>query len=184
MREIDKTEFENVYKIMKKDFFSGELKPIEEIINSFDEGRYRCFVYEREDRILGYATLVKGDNPNIALLDYFAIDESVRGKGFGSKFISDLFDKGFFDIILIEVESVDDSIDNNDFLNRKKRIKFYKNNGAKFVEGTVYLSGHKYGVMAFVKDRYIDIDAEKEIDAIYRLNLSNIIYRKFVKVGE
>ena len=115
-----------------RDFPSDELKPfsmIEELMNS---GCYECCgFYEKEsDELRAYAFMMADTDTNMLLLDYFAVCEEVREKGYGSAVIELLKEDYIkWDGMIFEVEDDDTAETEEEKRIRQRRIAFYERNG-------------------------------------------------------
>ena len=93
---------------MKEDFPPSELRPWSSMRTLTEQGSYLCFGFQEGGRILAYAAFARC--PGAALLDYYAVDSALRGRGIGQKFLRGLrrfsqeLDAPF---VLVEVESVE-----------------------------------------------------------------------------
>ena len=69
-----------------RDFPPDELKPFSLIGKLMDSGCYECcgFYDKENDDLCAYAFMMADADTNMLLLDYFAVCEEVRQKGYGS----------------------------------------------------------------------------------------------------
>lgn len=81
--------------------------------------RYRLIPYYKDDHMLAFLSLWNLDA--FVFVEHFAVKESFRGNGYGSKIIDDI-KKQFGKIIVLEVEPPVDVI-------TRRRIKFYERLG-------------------------------------------------------
>lgn len=137
----------NVYKtpymkqlksLYKSSFPAAEKKPFWLIRKKCHEGIMEMFaIVDRENTFAGLAIFIY--YKDMVLLDYFAIEPSLRGMGKGSEaleLIKQKFtDKRFF----LEIESVYE--DCPDLKNRQNRRKFYLANGMQSQNYLVLLFG-------------------------------------------
>ena len=83
------------------------------------------WMLEDEGEFIGLAITMNG--PDLVLLDYFAIDESKRGNGYGAKALK-LLQEIYADYrFFLEIERIDVEADNIE--ERKRRKSFYLKNG-------------------------------------------------------
>ena len=114
---------------MQTDFPANEIKPLSLILTLSDQGVYPCFGLFENDIPCGYAFCCKSKDNNLLLLDYLAIQREYRSRGFGSIFLTYLKETCIeFDGIIIEVESTEGDIPDEELLTRKRRIAFYEKN--------------------------------------------------------
>ncbi|MGE4353079.1 MAG: GNAT family N-acetyltransferase [Oscillospiraceae bacterium] len=114
---------------MQYDFHPSEIKSPELIQRRIAEGRYFARGLFEDDKLLVYAFFVKTEK--YLLLDYLAVDRSVRGKGFGSlvlRYIAQM-PEAQERILILEVEDPDFSENERDRIRRIRRIGFYRHNG-------------------------------------------------------
>ena len=153
---------------MINDFPEEELKPFQMIEELIKADKSVALGYYDNDVLKGYATILfAGKN---LLLDYFAIISSYRGKGYGTRFLSELKeyfkDYGF---LLIESE-------NNNSETARKRIEFYKRCGCKDSK----LRGRLYFVeYAFL---YLELSGSCSSENVEEeiLNIYKIIYPHYL----
>ena len=89
-RRIEKLSIEDGKKIyyerLVKDFPACEVKPWEKIERFSKDGLYEMFGMWEEDVLLAYAFVSMDESKNHLLMDYFAVNEDYRGKGYGQYF--------------------------------------------------------------------------------------------------
>lgn len=117
--------WKEIHKLYEAAFPSYEKKPFWLIRLKNKQGRADVWHLEDEGKFIGLAITMS--SPELVLLDYFAIDESLRGKGFGSESLKALQkqyeDRHFF----LEIESIYDECPNVE--QRLRRKQFYLKNG-------------------------------------------------------
>ncbi|MGY3765200.1 GNAT family N-acetyltransferase [Vagococcus vulneris] len=129
-RQIDFNEFKKLYQEhMIYDFPADELKTLAMYERLFMEDVYTCYVYEKEQKLLGYACFV-WKNQQYQLLDYFAVNRNFRGSGVGSEMLSWIQSKPIADVIILECEDPDFADSEQEKKVREDRIRFYLKNGA------------------------------------------------------
>lgn len=163
---------------MQQDFPPSELRPFSSMEYLTERGLYRGYVSRENTRQLGYALFVF--NQGAALLDYYAVNSSLRGQGIGSKFLSSLRElSGEFGapFILIEVESVESAETPEQIEERERRIRFYKHCGCVATKVYSFLFGVEYQIM--ILPLSADLPANNEVlsalEGIYRLIVPPII---------
>ncbi|QIK69354.1 GNAT family N-acetyltransferase [Erysipelothrix sp. HDW6C] len=126
IKKIAFQDFSQLYKNrMKHDFPTNELRPLFAIKRMFRKGIYTCYVMREGGETLGYACLIFDKQTNVALLDYYAVTQTRRGEGLGSKFLSLLKPKLTVKGLIIEVEKPDCADTEAEATTRRKRIEFY-----------------------------------------------------------
>lgn len=115
-----------------RDFPSNELKPFPRIELLVNSGCYECcgFYDKTDDSLCAYAFMMADKETNMLLLDYFAVCEEVREKGYGSIALELLkADYMNWKGMLFEVEDDDAAENEEERLLRRRRISFYERNG-------------------------------------------------------
>ncbi len=173
---IDFSTIETIYNTrMKKDFIAEELKPLDSIIRSWKSGAYVCYGFFDCDEIVGYAFFVR--NGNDYLLDYFAIAEQCRDKGYGSIFLRQLAEHfQSAGSIIVEVEDPEKAEDDITRKQRKRRLEFYLRNGYQKTEVTSTVFGVNYRILEIPTSVKHDTN---ELRTIYREIYRSILPAQF-----
>lgn len=140
-------EISNLKKFYERDFPATERKPLRVLKNAIKKGTMDCLVY-RDDGVKAYSFNMVGNRYNAVLIDYLAVDSSVRGEGHGSKFLSEFH--GFYKDksgIFIEIEMRGEGKNESENIIREKRYAFYKKNGFIETDIFIYLMGEKMEIM-------------------------------------
>ena len=120
-----KPEIPAIFALYRAAFPRSERKPFSVIRRMARAGRADLWTIRYNGRFAGLAATVNGQE-NI-LLDYFAVRETLRGRGVGSAALQRLMehysDRGFF----VEIESTFEPSENPE--ERQKRKEFYVNCG-------------------------------------------------------
>lgn len=130
---LDRGQIQQIYRTMLvHDFPAEEVKPLETILQRVKEHQYICFGLFDELKVISYAFISFGQNTDAALLDYLAVYDPYRGKGFGSRILTEIQKYfGFVKnkkIMIVEAESVESAEDLKTTRIRENRIRFYKKN--------------------------------------------------------
>jgi len=80
-----------------------------------------------DEKFVGLAYIIHNDN--LAYLFYLAVDDTLRGKGYGSLILSALKERYSDKNLFLALEEADDTAPNAE--QRKNRRKFYEKNGFK-----------------------------------------------------
>ncbi|MDO5042614.1 MAG: GNAT family N-acetyltransferase [Slackia sp.] len=100
--------------------------------------------YYDQDVFCGFANLVKSDDA--VYIYYLAVDENLRGKGYGGQILDDLKRRHAGKTIALDIEATDPSADNP--RQRAARRAFYLNNG--FVSsGYGFKDGGLFEILVF-----------------------------------
>ena len=121
IQSVDSKQFTSFYARMGEEFPPSEMKPMETFVDLLNAGKYRCFGYYENDRMVGYAMGLLASN-DILWLDYLHIFKENQSKGYGSRLLKSLLDEIAINGILLETEAPDCS-DYNEIKNR--RLRFY-----------------------------------------------------------
>lgn len=131
IRKLEKEEISHIYgKHLVYDFPKGEVKPLDVILNAYDEEKYFAYGMFEQGKFAAYAFLMDIQPESIYLLDYFAVVSEMRADGYGSIFLKELkqiCDKDEKRLVL-EVENPDYEDDSDLREMMKKRIAFYEKN--------------------------------------------------------
>lgn len=139
--EVKKLQTEEIsewyYGCLLKDFPENEAKPLDNIVELVNSGRYDIYVYYDGNEVCGYATIWKRPGFVTFLLDYLGVPSALRNRGIGRDILADMrerlvHEEGRSNIsMILESETpMDDGNPENEI--RKRRTGFYKRNG--FVE--------------------------------------------------
>ena len=169
------TQLESVKSLYLRAFPKNERKPFEIILEKQDKGYVEILVIEDNNaNFMGFAITVTFSK--LVLLDYFAIEENMRGKGIGSKIFTTLKkqyqDKKFF----LEIEST--KITSSNKKERIFRKKFYEQCGMIIMPFGVNLFGVEMEILSAgltinyneYYSLYLNVFGQKAANNIYCLN--------------
>ena len=114
------------------------------------------------------------NGPDLVLLDYFAIDDSKRGKGYGSKALKLLQERYAGYRFFLEIERTDVEADNIE--ERKRRKSFYLQNGMTELSVHAVLFGVKMELLGY----QCEVNFE-EYRNLYVSNYGNLTKKNVVK---
>ena len=118
-------EWLQVYRLYRQAFPRSEQKPFFLILKMSKTGKTDAWCILEDRRLQGFATTINGEEA--VLLDYLAVSQKARGRGFGSKAVAEMLshyaDKGFF----VEIESAFEP--GEDLEMRQSRRRFYLSAG-------------------------------------------------------
>ena len=180
-----------------QDFPSDELKPfsmIEKLWNNrcyFGYGFYETDgnnetteIKSSEPVLRAYAFLVADDSTNMLLLDYFAVCEESREKGYGSYALSLLKENCMdFGGILFEVEDDTCTEDEEEKVIRRRRIAFYEKCGVIMTDTKSHVFGVDYKLMVMPladKDSVRQID--EKLTSMYKLMLPKSVFESVFRL--
>ena len=161
IRFMTKQELRDIYQdYMMNDFPDDERKPLNVIESRFKKNQNYCLVYFEEDVIKGYAILETGQKS--LLMDYFAVIESYRNQGIGTKFLCEM--KEYFreyDALFVESECAYDEIS-------QKRLDFYQKAGFVISGLQVHLYHVDYELMVLpLKADVVPLEVRRMMEEIY-----------------
>ncbi len=171
------------YSNMTEDFPLNELKPLVSIEKSLETGIYECYGFFNASSTLGYAFFVK--NGRSYLLDYFAITEANRNKGYGSVFLNRLSAKlTDADCVICEVEDPDKSESDRIRIRRKRRLDFYLQNGFRQTSVTSRVFDVSFRILVLSKSKSFKNDEiAGEYSKIYERILPDFFFKTCFSVG-
>ncbi len=119
------SQWQNIYRLYKSAFPKCERKPFPLIWLIHKKGNADVWVLEANGGFAGFAiTLNLGD---LVLLDYFAVADAHRSKGYGSQALRQLQERYRDRRFFLEIESVYHVSEN--LPERRRRKRFYLRNG-------------------------------------------------------
>lgn len=182
IRRLERNMLENVYSLMKNDFLSDELKPLELIKKYIKNGICSIYGFYEDNKLVSYMDVIFSSTS--ALIDYFAVVEQYRCTGVGGSSIFSLkHELKDLDFILAEVEAEQQAKTDGDLKTIKRRIAFYEKNGFYLTGNRISLFGHKYNIMALpIKTKPNKETALERLFEIYRLMFSKEIINKHVSI--
>lgn len=138
-------DWKNIKKLYKTAFPRYERKPIFIIKHTHKKGSTDIWLIEENGDFLGF--MITLNSNKLILLDYFAIIPEMRGKGIGAEALKILQEKYSEKKLFLETESVCTDAPNME--ERRKRKRFYLNNGMTETGITVSLFGTEMEVLSF-----------------------------------
>ena len=125
-------------------FPKNERRSFPELVeNRFGSTEVFCF-YD-EETFVGMACLL--NTPTISHIIYFAVDESLRGRGYGSKALELLYKRKPDKKIMVDIEVPDERAGNAE--QRSKRKKFYLRAGYKETPVKYEWRNEDYEILSF-----------------------------------
>ena len=187
IREISREALKPIYDDhMVQDFPADELKPWPAIAALYDLGVYRSYgLYEGEE-LLAYACLTRQKDEAWLLLDYYAVCAAYRSQGYGSQFLTKLWQslrdtQGIF----VEIELVESAKDEAERQIRLRRRQFYLRNGLTATQMRTRLFGVDYEMlfMPCAGPKLDDQALLDELRKIYQTILPPQAFDKFVQLS-
>lgn len=128
--EVGNKHYDKVNKLIHNAFPPEELLPME-ILNERAQldNFYFLAIYDN-DLFVGMTYVMTNDTDSICYIFFLAIDEQLRGQGYGSKVLENIKTKyNFVKSLILLIEEVDEKYDN--YKQRASRLNFYERNGFK-----------------------------------------------------
>ncbi len=173
MKKSKKSDYKTVKKLYFSAFPKKERQPYFIMKRAAENGKGDFYIAKKNDDFVGFAYVIPYED--MAYLNYFAVNEKIRGKGYGSEILTELKKiyegKRFF----LARETLDSASDN--YTQRVKRHNFYLKNGfedlplLKIKEASVIFD--VMGIGGTIK--------KEEYDALMTNYCGNIL-RKFIRM--
>lgn len=192
IRALQIDEVREIYdKQLRFHFAEEERKPLNSIERMWEQNQYFALgMFEKKQKsLMGYAFFCSCMEKNMVLLDYFAMLEEQRGKGFGSVFLQHMQDilQESFCGILIETEDVLFAKNQLEIEERERRNEFYLQNGAKKtgITSRIYDARYEVYVLPFEELTKVDIKILEKVSyeniyEIYQYMIPGEKNKKFV----
>lgn len=134
-------EFDGFYAIYSTSFPLSEQKFRDALLAMQHASFYTIYLAYNDEKIVGFCIMYHPHDDNFFLLEYMAVDESLRGIGLGSTLlqssIEQLFEAHGIRALLIEIDSPEKSSKDHEI--RKKREEFYRRLGALKIDPFDYI---------------------------------------------
>ena len=182
IRTLTIEEIRQTYKEhLRYDFPPDELKPLDRIEVSINEGKYLCIGAFEDGKLIAYAFFVMtGDK---CLLDYYAVIPQLRGKGIGSAFLSEAIRKADSSFTMIEIDDPSEAADEKEKLICQKRMDFYLNAGCINTEVRVAAFGVRFLLLEYpLKQEHSALEVSEGYKDIYREILPQRMFDENIKI--
>ena len=170
-----------------RDFPSNELKPFSMIEKLWNNDCYCGYGFyevtsngEMEHKLRAYAFTMADTTANMLLLDYFAVCEESRGKGYGGAALALLKEDCMeWDGIIFEVEDDETANSEEERKQRRRRIAFYEKNGVIMTKEKSRAFGVDYKLMVMpLGDEKAEIQLGEKLAAVYRKMLPDAVFKE------
>ena len=169
-----------------RDFPSNELKPFSMIESLHNNGCYECYGFYRQedDKLCAYAFMMADTDINMLLLDYFAVCEELRGKGYGAMALRMLKqDFTTWNGIIFEVEDDDTAESEEEAHVRRGRIAFYEKSGVVMTTERSHAFGVDYKLMVMnLADRAAEEHVGHKITSVYKKMLPEKVFLEMFRL--
>ena len=164
---INTEELKQIKESYEKDFPKNERIPFFYLKNLIKKQKIEVLFLKENEDILGYIVAVKSKNGYI-LIEYFAILEKYRSKGYGSiclEFCKNYYqqEKGIF----LEVEKQNLGKNEQENKIREKRVKFYEKNGFQKTNVVAILYRVVFDVMIYINEEINEKEIKEAGEDVY-----------------
>lgn len=157
IKATDEKRLKLIEDLYMRAFPASERKPFQMIIKKQAEGTMELLSIEEDNRFLGLA--IFAHDKDIALLDYFAISDEIRGQGIGSRAVRALQKIYAGKRFVLEIETTKKPC--SDLEMRKHRKAFYLRNGLHTMDFDVILFGVEMEMLSnadhLTYEEYLDV---------------------------
>ena len=157
IKATDEHRLQLIENLYMRAFPKAERKPFQLMVKKQAEGTMELLSIEEENQFLGLA--IFAHDKDIALLDYFAISDEIRGQGIGSRAIKALQKIYAGKRFVLEIETTKKPC--TDLEMRNKRKGFYLRNGLHTMDFDVMLFGVEMEMLSNADhlnfDEYLDV---------------------------
>lgn len=185
IRKLDLPAARQVYDAyMMRDFPDNERKPFSSIEQMTQAGHYRCLGFYEGEKLAAYAFLCDGEKGEFSLLDYFAVEASLRGQGYGQRAMALLREYcGDCSGLIVESEDPAYAGTQKDRDIRLRRISFYKKCGLRLTGAHGWIYGVDYSLLyaACVREAE-DGEIAAALRGIYRSMVSAEAFSRYVRI--
>jgi len=171
LKEIAEDRFkEKIYPEYKKIFPEVERKSYKELKNANIKGIAKFIEIMENGESVGFMILNTLDGNKYIGLDYLAIWNDYRSKGYGTRAVKLIKEKyPEYDGLFIEIEKLGDGKDEEENKTRERRAKFYERLGFKKLNFDLFLFDVVYSIYVLPFKDYIEKDESirKDMFEIY-----------------
>ena len=194
IKATDKKRLKIIEELYLRAFPLAERKPFEMMVKKQSEGTMEILSIEEENSFLGLAIFAY--DKDIALLDYFAISDELRGQGVGSRAIKALQKIYSGKRFVLEIETTKKPY--KDLEMRQHRKAFYLRNGLHTMDFDVNLFGVEMEILSNADhlnyEEYLDVYKNacglkyadkihliKQVESVEKGITKNLIKTAFIK---
>jgi len=154
---------------MQFDFPQNEIRPLSNIKKLMQQNLYPCYGLYVDGVLKAYAFFCHALLGDCLLLDYYAVTQTDRSKGYGSIFLKNLQETlNDFSGIIVELESINAAKNETERLERERRISFYERNGMQKTGIFSNLFDVEFDIFYLpIKKEWDDSFVYRELDKIY-----------------
>ena len=176
--------FWQLHRLLKNEYLRHfpreERKPYTTIMQLVLRRCYDGYGLYQGNKLCAYALVMK--NRGDVLLDYFAVQEDLRGQGVGTKFLNMLchmfLQRGH--TVFAEIEMEDESDPKERAAEKAARQKFYTDNGWQVTRASLTLFDVDYKIIVNGGSACSDREAKERVDSFYRTSIIAPVYKRKV----
>lgn len=147
--------YSKVYELIHSAFPADELLPMELLNERAKLDNFDFFAIYDDKLFIGMTYIIVNKIDSICYVFFLAIDEQLRGRGYGTK-VLDCIKSSYcnIDSVILLIEEVDEKYDN--YEQRTSRLNFYERNGFKLQSIKTSEQDVVFDVLAYGEDIGID----------------------------
>lgn len=168
------TELYRLKRLYKRSFPKEERKPFSIIRKMQKKGKTDIWYFEEDGEFLGLAATINSDE--CILIDYFAVAEKMRSKGYGTRMLTSLIDMYRPRGVFLEIEIP--YKDSKNYEERVRRKEFYIRAGLSELGTSAKLFGVDMELLGVGVD--LDFDAYRNF---YLNNYGKFAYDNIAKIA-
>jgi ribosomal protein S18 acetylase RimI-like enzyme len=135
--QVKKDDWDQFTRILTDSFAASERDEAAVVRSNIEEGKRRCAVAYEDLSLVGFAVLLELVGADAVVLEYLAVDRTMRSRGVGGFLFDHVVsglanDKVPRDGLILEVESPE-AADGSEQILRQRRIGFYERHGATVI---------------------------------------------------
>ncbi len=187
LRRLTLPEMADIYRrYMTEAFPQEELKPMKRIEEMYEAGIYQGYgLFDKEEQtLLAYGYFVENPKTGDRLLDYLAVPEKLRGKGYGSRFLSRLpqMTQGAH-VLLFEIEHPEKCGNPAERALRENRQHFYLKNGIAKTEVDACVFGVEYRILQYRQGEPLSkAEVHEALHRVYQAMFPERWFSKYVRI--
>ena len=165
--DVKKKQWRELREIYVEAFPKAERKPFFIVKHSVKQGKAKILTAVEQGKLQGFVMVIP--YRNMAMVDYLAVSNKIRGQGTGSKIIQEVCRRFSDKKIVLLIEQINNAAKNNE--QRKSRRRFYLENG--FYSSKIFINGYS-GIMEILN--YGSTVSSEEYMDLQRYALGNLMF--------
>lgn len=141
LKSSSSDDFEKFFQIYHQSIDPREQKTKNEIQKLVERSDYRILLLKKSKKVIGFSIVYLSQAYKIGLLEYMAIEESMRSLGLGGSLLQKTFQgmkaDGDYRFGVIEVDTP--SAENNREDIKRRRVEFYRRQGCLVIDELKYI---------------------------------------------